>query len=507
MTGPGLRALAVLLVVVTALPAGAAAQPGGARCVPDRTDDQRLRGNADRPDMVQGVVLDGSTDLVEVCVAEDGSVRVVTAAPTGLDAGPDGGAPSAAWLDEASAITVGVDGDGDGLLDHAVVVGLGPDGSLAGTVIDRDAEATARCGVEVEDAVVSIDGGCLLSAASAGLQVSLVRHTDPTTEYAPLVVDVLPDGGGFVGPSGRVGAAEGTIRLAGPSRIDTAVAIAGAQLPDGAATVYLARADDLADAVAGVALTDGPVLLVPSCGPVPTVVAAAIDRLDPVEVVALGGPAVVCADLLAEAASGRREGRLFGADRFATAAEVAARAFPGGAEEVYLARGDDLADAVSAGSLRTGPVLLVPGGCGPVPEGVHLAVRRMLPSRVVALGGEAAVCEAVLEEVAAGGEGSRVLDTRRLAGPDRFATALTIAQHEHPGGAPTLFLARADDPADAVAGGVLTDGPTVLAPACGTVPSPTLEAVAAVRPDRIVALGGEQALCDDVLTQVTAALS
>ena len=47
----------------------------------------------------------------------------------------------------------------------------------------------------------------------------------------------------------------------------------------------------------------------------------------------------------------------------------------------------------------------------------------------------------------------------------------------------------------------------MLAPACGTVPSPTLEAVAAIRPDRIVALGGEQALCDDVLAQVTAALS
>ncbi len=90
-------------------------------------------------------------------------------------------------------------------------------------------------------------------------------------------------------------------RLAGPSRIDTAVAISQAQFPDGAPTAYLARADETVDAVAGGVLTDGPILLVPSCGTLPSVVATEIARLDPDRVVALGGEGAVCEDLLRQA--------------------------------------------------------------------------------------------------------------------------------------------------------------------------------------------------------------
>ncbi|MEE8601775.1 cell wall-binding repeat-containing protein [Euzebya tangerina] len=90
-------------------------------------------------------------------------------------------------------------------------------------------------------------------------------------------------------------------RLAGPSRIETAIAISQEQFPDGAATAYLARADVFADAVAGGALTAGPILLVPSCGVLPGVVADEIARLHPDRVVALGGEAAVCQDLLDQA--------------------------------------------------------------------------------------------------------------------------------------------------------------------------------------------------------------
>jgi len=92
-------------------------------------------------------------------------------------------------------------------------------------------------------------------------------------------------------------------RLAGASRIETAVAISAHAFPDGAEVVYLARADDPADAVAGGSLTDGPILLVPSCGDLPQVVRAEIERLAPDRVVALGGPAAVC-DALLDVAAG-----------------------------------------------------------------------------------------------------------------------------------------------------------------------------------------------------------
>ena len=98
-----------------------------------------------------------------------------------------------------------------------------------------------------------------------------------------------------------------TSRLAGPPRIDTAVAISQRAFPSGAATAYLANADVTVDAVAGGSLTDGPVLLVPTCT-LPDQVATELTRLAPGEVIALGGAAAVCDDVLADAAAAAAAG-------------------------------------------------------------------------------------------------------------------------------------------------------------------------------------------------------
>ncbi len=92
-----------------------------------------------------------------------------------------------------------------------------------------------------------------------------------------------------------------TSRVAGSTRIDTAVAIAQRAFPDGAPTAYLANADTVVDAVAGGSLTDGPILLVPRCD-LPTTVADELARLRPQEVIALGGPGAVCDEVLTAAA-------------------------------------------------------------------------------------------------------------------------------------------------------------------------------------------------------------
>lgn len=92
-------------------------------------------------------------------------------------------------------------------------------------------------------------------------------------------------------------------RMGGASRMHTAVAISQERFREGSEMVFLARADEPADAVAGGVLIDGPILLVPSCAGVPTVVAEEIARLDPDQVIALGGSAAVCEATLAEAAA------------------------------------------------------------------------------------------------------------------------------------------------------------------------------------------------------------
>ncbi len=99
------------------------------------------------------------------------------------------------------------------------------------------------------------------------------------------------------------GAFEGTHRVSGPDRIATAVAISQYEFPNGADEAYFARADNFVDAVAAGSLTRGPVLLVPDCGTLPQVVAAELLRLRPHRVVALGGTAAICDDLLTQAAA------------------------------------------------------------------------------------------------------------------------------------------------------------------------------------------------------------
>lgn len=326
-----------------------------------------------------------------------------------------------------------------------------------------------------------------------------------STEFAERTSGLCGAGGAAEEPAGP-GAGSmrpDTERLAGVDRLSTAAVIARAAFPDRADSVYLARADVFADALAAGVLSDGPVLLVPSCGEVPAVVADAIARLDPDEVVGLGGGAAVCDDLLAAAGEGRDVGRLAGSSRTATAAAIAQRAFPDGAAEVYLASAGDSPDAVAGGGLVGGPILLT-GPDGPdaaTADGINQAGA----GRVVALGGTAAVSQAALDAAA----GAR--EQLRVAGADRIATAVAISRFgfaptDGPASsavrpATTVYLARADVFADAVAGGVLTGGPTLLVPSCGTLPSQVGDRIAEVTPDRIVALGGPSAICDDLLTQ------
>lgn len=99
--------------------------------------------------------------------------------------------------------------------------------------------------------------------------------------------------------------------------------------------------------------------------------------------------------------------------------------------------------------------------------------------------------------------GSRT--TARLAGADRYTTAVAVSRAQFLNGADTVYIARADAFADALAGGVLTEGPILLVPQCGTVPAPVLNEVRRLGATHVVALGGPSAVCDAVHRAVAAA--
>jgi hypothetical protein len=294
-------------------------------------------------------------------------------------------------------------------------------------------------------------------------------------------------------------------RLAGTDRIGTAVAISQHVFPTpfgSGGSVYLARMDVFADAMAAGTLTDGPVLLVPSCAGVPQVVKDEVTRLSPARVVALGGTGAVCDQVLTEAAAGRQTARLAGVDRYLTSLEIAReRAKQGPVTEVYVASGLDSPDAVVGGQLTRGPILLT----GTVDRSADYKVflDEVKPLRVVGLGGPGAVDDGVLFSI--GGDSWR-WHGGRLEGKDRYGSSAAIAMRQFPEDADTVYLARADVLADAVASGALKDGPVVLVGQC-SLPTATRERIAAARPRQVIALGGPGAVCDSVLAEATASTS
>ena len=145
-------------------------------------------------------------------------------------------------------------------------------------------------------------------------------------------------------------------RLAGPSRVETALAISQDDFEEGAAgAVVLARADASPDALAGAPLAvavNGPLLLT-ARDSLPTSVEAEIQRIlpDGGRVVLSGGTAAI-SDAVAEqlTAQGYEVVRAAGDTRYATSVEVA-RAAVADPSVIVVADGNGFADALVGGAL------------------------------------------------------------------------------------------------------------------------------------------------------------
>lgn len=107
--------------------------------------------------------------------------------------------------------------------------------------------------------------------------------------------------------------------------------------------------------------------------------------------------------------------RIFGVSRVETSVEIARRAFPSGAPVAYVASAQSLADALAAGSLTDGPVLLTDARALAAPVANYLAsLRHAGLQKVILLGGEGVLGPQVEQAITSAG-----LTTERLAGADR----------------------------------------------------------------------------------------
>ena len=168
------------------------------------------------------------------------------------------------------------------------------------------------------------------------------------------------------------------------------------------------------------------------------------------------------------------------------------------APRAVVCRDDVPADCLAGAGLLTGggPLLYVPGGPdGRLPDPVRAVLARSvaLGGEITVLGGPQAVSPQVVDELRQGLPGRTIA---RLAGPDRYATAATIARAVAPTGAERVLLARGDNPADATAAAALAsrDGLPVLLTASDRLSGPAAEWLREVGAGRAVLLGGPAAL-------------
>ena len=181
--------------------------------------------------------------------------------------------------------------------------------------------------------------------------------------------------------------------------------------------------------------------------------------------------------------------RLEGLDRYGTAAAISRGGFAS-ASAVVIASGEQFPDALAAAPLAggvEGPVLLVRPGS--LPSDVITELRRLQPARAIVIGGPSSVSEDVVTELH-----RYVQAVERIGGEDRYATAADVATE---GLAPSeppaeVLLASGEQFPDGLAGGAYgaATGAPLLLTRRDSLPPETAEALAALRPARIIVLGG-----------------
>ncbi|MDZ4177733.1 MAG: cell wall-binding repeat-containing protein, partial [Coriobacteriia bacterium] len=244
-------------------------------------------------------------------------------------------------------------------------------------------------------------------------------------------------------------------------------------------------------------------------------VAAEIARLGARRVLVVGGPGAVgraVDDALRSSLPGIVVERGFaGADRYETAALLAARTLSERASSpepgmVFVVRGDAFADALAVAPIAYSariPILLTRPTSVPAPTIDAIAAGGF--DRAVVVGGTGAVPHALLPALK--------IPSKRVSGPDRYATAAEFARWAFIGNL-THFsevgLATGATFPDALGGGAAlgSRGGVLLLTPPTTLAEPTRRALAdyAHRVERITVFGGTSAVSADVRVKADAAL-
>ena len=217
-----------------------------------------------------------------------------------------------------------------------------------------------------------------------------------------------------------------TMRLWGPDRYATAVAVSQRAFHAPHDTVVIASGEDFPDAMAaGTAAgrLEAPLLLTRKAT-LPGVVAAELRRLSPGQIYLVGGTGAVSAAVattLASSAPHVHVTRISGSDRYGTAEAVARFTAGGVFKRAFVVSGETFADGPAGGTAAAtvnGPLLLTARTS--LPAATRRALAAGKPDSVILVGGTGVMAAAVESQI------KTLLPqavVHRFAGADRYATA------------------------------------------------------------------------------------
>ncbi len=191
--------------------------------------------------------------------------------------------------------------------------------------------------------------------------------------------------------------------------------------------------------------------------------------------------------------------RFGGADRYAVSAAVSASTFSPGVAVAYVASGavfpDALSGSAAAGKLG-GPVLLVSKDS--IPSVIATELARLMPHKIVVLGGTNTVSDAVVTALQA------TAPTTRIGGADRFAVSAAVSADAFSPNVPVAYVASGAVFPDALSGSAAAGklGGPVLLVSKDSVPATVAAELHRLNPAKIVVLGGTATVSDAVKTQL-----
>lgn len=303
---------------------------------------------------------------------------------------------------------------------------------------------------------------------------------------------------------------KGVKRIAGGTRIDTAIEIAKSEFTGKVNSVVLATADNYPDALTGSVLAykqNAPILLVGDSQEDKNKLLTYMKNYLSADgkVFLLGGTEVVTENFAAEikAAGYSDVIRLGGADRYETSAKIADYLNVTEGTPVVIASGENYPDALSAGSvaaINQYPILLVANNT--ISDSVKSELAKIKPSKVYIIGGQGVISKKTENEIAQL-SGNIV----RLGGADRYSTSIIVANNFKLSGRSVCIAAGTNFP-DALAGTIYAanyNAPMILVG--NTLTDEEKTYIKNSRLSGAAIFGGEGSVNDKIANEITGLLS